>query len=96
MSSQNAMSSKSKKIWLAKNDELGNVIFQSLDNVSMAIDRVTEVMSKCFSKSYGVEVHATLGILDLDPISKIKAYTFLMGVQHIRICSLIAHDWWDW
>ena len=44
----------------------------------MAIDRVTEVMTKCFSKSYGAEVHVALGILDLDPISKTEAYIFLM------------------
>ena len=50
------MSSKSKKRRLAENDELGNVIFQSFDNVSMATDRATEVMAKCFSKSYGAEV----------------------------------------
>ena len=35
-------------------------------------------MEKYFSKSYGVEVHATLGILDLDLISKTKAYIFFM------------------
>ena len=78
MSSQDEMSSKSKKRRLAENDELGNVIFQSFDNVSMATDRTTEVMAKCFSKSYGAEVYATLGILDLDPISKIEAYIFFM------------------
>ena len=50
------MSSKSKKRRLAEDDELGNVISQSVDNVSMAIDRAIEVMAKCFSKSYGVEV----------------------------------------
>ena len=33
-------------------------------------------MPKCFSKSYGAEVHATLGVLDLDPISKTEAYIF--------------------
>ena len=35
-------------------------------------------MAKYFSKSYGAEVHATLGILNLDPISKTKAYIFFM------------------
>ena len=44
----------------------------------MTIDKATEVMTKCFSKSYGAEVHATLGVLDLDPISKTKAYIFFM------------------
>ena len=78
MSSQDAMSSKSKKRRLAENDELENVIFQSFDNVSKAIDKATEIMAKCFSKSYGAEVHATLSILDLDPISKTKAYIFFM------------------
>ena len=72
------MSSKSKKRRLAEDDEFGNVISQSFDNVSKAIDRTTEVMAKCFSKSYGAEVHATLGVLDLDPISKTKAYIFFM------------------
>nr|POE70626.1 hypothetical protein CFP56_40944 [Quercus suber] len=78
VSSQDAMSSKSKKRRLIEDDELGNVISQSFDNISMAIDRKTEVMAKCLSKSYGAEVHAALGILDLDPISKTKAYIFLM------------------
>ena len=78
MLSQDAMSSKNKKRRLAEDDELRNVIFQSFDNVSKAIDRATKVMSKCFSKSYGAEVHAALGILDLDPISKIAAYIFFM------------------
>ena len=53
VTSQDAMSFKSKKRRLTKDDELGNVIFQSFDNVSMAIDRVTEIMAKYFSKSYG-------------------------------------------
>ena len=76
--SQDAMSSKSKKRRLAENDELGIVIFQSFDNVSKAIEKATEVMVRYFSKSYGAEVHAVLGVLDLDPISKIAAYIFLM------------------
>ena len=78
MSSQDAISSESKKRQLAEDDELEIVISQSYDNVSNAIDRVTEVMAKCFSKSYGAEVHSALGILDLDPISKTKAYIFFM------------------
>ena len=76
--SQDAMSSKSKKRRLAENDELENVIFQSFDNVSKAIEKATEVMARYFSKSYGAEVHAVLGVLDLDPISKTEAYIFLM------------------
>ena len=72
------MSSKSKKRRLVEDDELGNVIPQSFDNVSMAIDRATEVMAKCFSKSYGAEVHAALGVFNLDLISKTEAYIFLM------------------
>ena len=63
---------------MAENDEFENVISQSFDNVSMAIDRAIEVMAKCFSKSYGAEVQATLSVLDLDPISKTEAYIFLM------------------
>ena len=43
------MSSKNKKRKLAEDDELGNVISLSFDNVSMAIDRAAEVMAKCFS-----------------------------------------------
>ena len=35
-------------------------------------------MARCFSKSYGAEVHVALGVLDLDPISKTEAYIFLM------------------
>ena len=68
----------SSDLRLAENDELGNVISQSFDNVSKAIDRAIEIIAKCFSKSYGAEVHTTLGILDLDPISKTEAYIFLM------------------
>ena len=78
MSSQDAMSSKSKKRRQAEDDELENVISQSFNNVSKAIDRATEVMAKYFSKSYGAEVHAALGILDLDPISKTETYIFLI------------------
>ena len=44
----------------------------------MTIDKATEVMAKFFSKSYGAEIHAALSVLDLDPISKIEAYIFLM------------------
>ena len=76
---QDAISSKSKKRQLAEDDELGNVISQSCNNVSKAIDRATEVMAKYFSKSYGAEVHATLAVLDLDPISKTKAYILFMA-----------------
>ena len=73
VSSQDAMSTKSKKRQLAEDDEFGNVISQSFDNISMAIDRAIEVMIKCFSKSYGAEFHAALGVLDLNPISKTEA-----------------------
>ena len=101
VSSQDAMSFKSKKRRLTEDDELRNVIFQSFDNVSKAIDRTTEVMAKCFSKSYGAEVHATLGVLDLDPISKTKAYIFFMEnptykemffgcPDHVRKCVLLT------
>ena len=95
------MSSKSKKRRLAEDDELGNVISQSFDNVTLAIDRVIEVMTKCFSKSYGAEVHVALGVLDLDPISKTEAYIFLMEnptykemffgcLDHVRKCVLLT------
>ena len=68
----------SKKRRLAEDDEFENVISQSFDNVSMTIDRAIEVMVKCFSKSYGAEVQATLSVLYLDPISKTEAYIFFM------------------
>ena len=101
VSSQDAMSSKSKKKQLAKDDELENVISQSFDKLSMAIDRVIEVMEKFFSKSYLVEVHTALGALDLDPISKIEAYIFFMEnpkykemffgcLDHERKCVLLT------
>ena len=53
-------------------------------------------------KSYGAEVHAALGVLDLDPISKIEACIFLWKIQHIRRCSLVAQimsanmSYWHW
>ena len=58
-------------------------------------------MAKRFSKSYGAEVHAALGILDLDPISKTEAYIFLMEnptckeiffgcLDHERKCVLLT------
>ena len=50
MSSQDVISSKSKKRQLAEDDELGNVISQSFDNISMEINRAIEVMAKCFSE----------------------------------------------
>ncbi|KAL4595832.1 hypothetical protein ACB092_12G120500 [Castanea dentata] len=99
--SQVAMASKSKKIRLAKDDELGNVISQSFDNVSMAIDRAIEVITKCFSKPYRAEIHAALSVLDLDPISKAEVYIFLMEnptykemffgcLDHKRKCVLLT------
>ncbi|XP_050287266.1 uncharacterized protein LOC126726174 [Quercus robur] len=91
VSSQDAMSSKSKKRRLAEDDKLRNVISQSFDIVSMEIDRIIEVMAKCFSKSYGAEVHVALGVLDLDLISRTKTYIFfLWKIQRIRRCSLVA------
>ena len=101
MSSQDAMSSKSKKRRLTEDKELGNVISQSFDNVLMSIDKATEVIAKYFSKSYGAEVHAVLGVLDLDPISKTEAYIFLMEnptykempfgcLDHERKCFLLT------
>ena len=78
VSSEDDMPSKSKKRRLTEDYELGNVISQSFDNVSMAINRATRVMAKCFSKSYRAKVHTALGILDFDPISKTEVYIFLM------------------
>lgn len=77
MSPSDAKSSKNKKRRVAKDDEIGNVISQSFDNVSMSVDRMIEIMARCFSKLYGVEVHIALGLLDLDPILKTKAYIFV-------------------
>ena len=78
VSSQDAMPSKSKKRRVVEDDELGNVSSKSFDNVSMAIDTMIDVMAKCFAKSYGAEIHTALGVLDLDPTSKIEAWIFLM------------------
>ncbi|KAL0012875.1 hypothetical protein SO802_007983 [Lithocarpus litseifolius] len=78
VSPSDAKSSKNKKRKVAEDNEIGNVISQSFDNVSMSIDKTTEVMAKCFSKLYGAEVHIALGLLDLDPILKTEAYIFLM------------------
>ena len=63
MSPSDAKSSKNKKR-MVEDDQIGNVIFQSFDNVSMSIDRATEVMAKCFSKSYEAEFHIALGLID--------------------------------
>ena len=58
VSSQNAMSSKSKKRRVAEDDELENKISYSFDNVSVAIDKVIEDMAKCFSKSWSKSSHS--------------------------------------
>ena len=63
VSPSDAKSSKNKKR-MVEDDEIGNVIFQSFDNVSMSIDRATEVMAKCFSKSYEAKFHIALGLID--------------------------------
>ena len=44
----------------------------------MTIDKVIEVMTKCFSKSYGAEVYAVLNVLDLDQILMTESYLFFM------------------
>ena len=49
----------------------------------MAINRTTEVMTKCFLKSYRVEVHAVLDVLDLDLISKTEALHIFYGKSNI-------------
>ena len=67
----------------------------------MAIDRANEVMAKCLPKSYEVEFHATLGVLDLGTIPKIEAYIFFMEnptykemffgcPDHVRKCVLLT------
>ena len=63
VSPSDAKSSKNKKR-MVEDDQIGNVIFQSFDNVSMSIDRAIEVMAKCFSKSYEAEFHIALGLID--------------------------------
>ena len=73
---------------MVENGELGNVISQLFDNVSMTIDRATEDLAKCFSKSYRVEVQTVLVVLNLDRISR-PTY-FLWKIQHIRRYSLVA------
>ena len=44
----------------------------------MAINKTTEVMTKCFLKSYRAEVYAVLDVLDLDLISKTEACIYCM------------------
>ena len=76
--SQEAFSSKSKKKKVSEDGERDNVISHSFDNISMAMDRATEVMEKCFMKISGAEIYAALEVLDLEPTLVTDAYIFLM------------------
>uniref|UniRef100_A0A2N9HUQ9 Myb/SANT-like domain-containing protein n=1 Tax=Fagus sylvatica TaxID=28930 RepID=A0A2N9HUQ9_FAGSY len=76
--SQEAFSSKSKKKKVSEDGERDNVISRSFDNISMAMDRATEVMEKCFMKISGAEIYAALQVLDLEPTLVTDAYIFLM------------------
>uniref|UniRef100_A0A2N9H1E1 Myb/SANT-like domain-containing protein n=1 Tax=Fagus sylvatica TaxID=28930 RepID=A0A2N9H1E1_FAGSY len=76
--SQEAFSSKSKKKKVPEDGERDNVISRSFDNISMAMDRATEVMEKCFMKISGTEIYAALQVLDLEPTLVTDAYIFLM------------------
>jgi hypothetical protein len=76
--SQETFSSKSKKIRVSQDDGHGNVISLSFDNISVAMDRATEVMEKSFSKIYRAEIYAALEVLDLEPTLVTDAYIFMM------------------
>uniref|UniRef100_A0A2N9HGQ6 DDE Tnp4 domain-containing protein n=1 Tax=Fagus sylvatica TaxID=28930 RepID=A0A2N9HGQ6_FAGSY len=77
--SQEAFFSKSKKKKKVSEDgECDNAISRSFDNISMAMDRATEVMEKCFMKITGAEIYAALEVLDLEPTLVTDAYIFLM------------------
>ena len=76
--SQKALSSKSKKIRVSEDDEHDNVISRSLDNISMSMDRATEVMEKSFLKIYGAESYVALEVLDLELTLVIDVYIFMM------------------
>ena len=76
--SQEAISSKSKKRRVSEADEHDNVISRSLDNISMSMDRATEVMEKSFLKIYGAESYVALEVLDLELTLVIDVYIFMM------------------
>ena len=63
---------------MSEDGERDNVISRSFDNISMAMDRATEVMEKCFMKISGAEIYAVLEVLDLEPTLVTDAYIFLM------------------
>jgi hypothetical protein len=77
--SQEAFCSKSKKKKKVSEDgKHDNAISRSFDNISMAMDRATEVMEKCFMKISGAEIYAALEVLDLEPTLVTDGYIFLM------------------
>ena len=76
--SQEAFSSKSKKKKVSEDGERDNVISRSFDNISMAMDRATEVKEKCFLKIFGAEIYAALQVLDLEQTLVTDACIFLM------------------
>ena len=63
---------------MSKDGERNNVISRSFDNISIARDRTTEVMKKCFMKISGAEIYAALQVLDLEQTLVTDAYIFLM------------------
>jgi hypothetical protein len=63
---------------VSEDGERDNAISRSFDNISMAMDRATEVMKKCFMKISRVEIYAALEVLDLEPTLVTNAYIFFM------------------
>ena len=95
------MSFKSKKRRAVEDDELGNVIYQSFDNVSMAIDRAMRLWQSAFQSYMGQKFTQLWVYWTWDPISKTEAYIFLMEnpmykemffscPEHERKCVLLT------
>ena len=63
---------------MLEDGERDNAISHSFDNISMAMDRATKVMEKCFMKISGAEIYAALQVLDLEQTLVTNAYIFLM------------------
>ena len=69
---------KKEKKRVSEDDERDNAISCSFYNISMAMERATEVMEKCFMKISGAEIYVALEVMDLEPTLVTDAYIFLM------------------
>ena len=63
---------------MSEDGECDNAISRSFDNISMAMDKATEIMEKCFMKISGAEIYVALKVLNLEPTLVTDAYIFLM------------------